>query len=81
MQLRDFDGAVREAVAATQVAPDDPDAHGALARALGATSKTSEAVDSLRRAIALAPKRADLHDDLGTLLVQQNQCGRSSFRI
>jgi Flp pilus assembly protein TadD len=61
-----------------QTGGDDSDAHFTRARALAAQAKLPEATEEMRRAVRLAPKRADLHDALGTLLVQRNELSAAS---
>lgn len=49
-----------------------------LGRALEMQSRFPEAEETLRRALALAPGRAPLHEDLGGVLVAQRRYGAAS---
>lgn len=53
--------------AAVQKLPNYPDAWQNLARCESALGRRSEAVESVQRALALAPDRADLREQLDTL--------------
>ena len=54
------------------MAPSNAEAHRTLARILSQHAG-DEALAEMRRAVELAPQRADLPDELGTLLAQRNQ--------
>ncbi len=70
-------GAYAQAVAlardAIVAAPDDPQAHRALAMALRASGDTDAALASIDRAIALAPDDADLHFHRAGYLLGESQ--------
>ena len=61
-----------QARAAAKGAPGNAEAHRTLARILSSTDP-DESLREMQRAVDLAPQRADLRDDLGTLMAQRNQ--------
>lgn len=62
----------QQARTAIKSAPDNAEAHRTLARILN-KRQSDEAVGEMRRAVELGRNRADLRDELGTLLAQRNQ--------
>ncbi len=66
----DAENAFRQA---TQINPNDPQAHYNLAALLNLRERKSEAIESYRRAIALAPKFAEAQFNLGNLLRDTNE--------
>src|SRR5215468_5009825 len=64
--------AEQELRAALKIAPDNAEAHRMLAKVLSA-SPGDEALTEMQRAVDLAPKRADIRDELGTILAQRNR--------
>ena len=77
LQKGDAKSALREARDAVRFAPTDSEAYRTLARARDATGDTAGAAKDMRRAIELDPGRAELHDDLGSLLVHQSPANAS----
>ena len=65
---RDYEAARRYYIRATQLAPDDTDAHFGLGVALIGTANMSEAVDELQKAVTLSPAFVDAHDTLARIL-------------
>jgi len=63
---------VEEARSATKKAPANAEAHRTLARIVS-NSDPGEALAEMQRAVELAPQRANLRDELGTVMAQQNQ--------
>ncbi len=63
--------AARSAREAVRFAPTESEAYRTLARALDASGDTAGAIKQMRKGLDLDPGRADLHDELGTLIVRQ----------
>jgi Flp pilus assembly protein TadD len=70
LQKGDPKGAVRAAREAVRFGPTASETYRTLARALDASGDAAAAVVQMRRALQLEPGRAELHDEVGTLLVE-----------
>ena len=53
-----------------RLAPNDADAHRTLGRIASFRGDLNTANAELKKAVELQPKRADLHDELGSVLAQ-----------
>src|SRR5262249_22540379 len=69
----DTKGAIRAARQAVRFAPSVSETYRALAHAMDADGNVNDAVKQMRKALELDPGRADLHDEMGTLLVRATQ--------
>ena len=76
-ELRRLAGAVDEAIAAgrraTQLAPNDPDAHHNLSLALADAGRLEEAIAGARRALELNPLHSAGWNNLGHWLLKENR--------
>ena len=75
LEKGDAKEAVRAARQAVRFAPTISETYRVLAHALDANGDADGAVKQMRKALELDPGRADLHDELGTLLVRGAQVG------
>ncbi len=74
------DEAIRELRRATELNPENADAHFNLAVIVGPRNRIDEAIVHLRKAIEINPRHAEAHRNLGVALGFQGRAGRSDSR-